>query len=276
MNWIFKTGNYLKVDSQKNEATATLEQKLNFSGKTGEKVLLIDKIRGDWEFISIYSIKGIDIQNPDQALKKIFISLNLVKHFEKSKNIMDYIYSLSRITNYDNPMKHFTRKYSRIYETEFDAIVQDKIFVSRSILGTVLNALPREHQEAFIDYIAVEAPELLTNNIDIDRALSLLKTYLKFSIIEQAEYLKESASMLKSIISEDEYSKIGFSLNTEKERIQSVEMIKPQVEIIDEYLDDYVNLLDKAAEPKLFENRENWKFKQLFKKTRLPITLKRK
>ena len=48
MNWIFKTGNYLKVDSQKNEATATLEQKLNFSGKTGEKVLLIDKIRGDW------------------------------------------------------------------------------------------------------------------------------------------------------------------------------------------------------------------------------------
>lgn len=276
MNWIFKTGNYLKVDSQKNEATATLEQKLNFSGKTGEKVLLIDKIRGDWEFISIYSIKGIDIQNPDQALKKIFISLNLVKHFEKSKNIMDYIYSLSRITNYDNPIKHFTRKYSRIYETEFDAIVQDKIFVSRSILGTVLNALPREHQEAFIDYIAVEAPELLTNNIDIDRALSLLKTYLKFSIIEQAEYLKESASMLKSIISEDEYSKIGFSLNTEKERIQSVEMIKPQVEIIDEYLDDYVNLLDKAAEPKLFENRENWKFKQLFKKTRLPITLKRK
>jgi len=276
MNWIFKTGNYLKVDSQKNEATATLEQKLNFSGKTGEKVLLIDKIRGDWEFISIYSIKGIDIQNPDQALKKIFISLNLVKHFEKSKNIMDYIYSLSRITNYDNPMKHFTRKYSRIYETEFDAIVQDKIFVSRSILGTVLNALPREHQEAFIDYIAVEAPELLTNNIDIDRALSLLKTYLKFSIIEQAEYLKESASMLKSIISEDEYSKIGFSLNTEKERIQSVEMIKPQVEIIDEYLDDFVNLLEKAAEPKLFENRENWKFKQLFKKSRLPITLKRK
>lgn len=276
MNWIFKTGNYLKVDSQKNEATATLEQKLNFSGKTGEKVLLIDKIRGDWEFISIYSIKGIDIQNPDQASKKIFISLNLVKHFEKSKNIMDYIYSLSRITNYDNPMKHFTRKYSRIYETEFDAIVQDKIFVSRSILGTVLNALPREHQEAFIDYIAVEAPELLTNNIDIDRALSLLKTYLKFSIIEQAEYLKESASMLKSIISEDEYSKIGFSLNTEKERIQSVEMIKPQVEIIDEYLDDFVNLLEKAAEPKLFENRENWKFKQLFKKSRLPITLKRK
>jgi len=276
MNWIFKTGNYLKVDSQKNEATATLEQKLNFSGKTGEKVLLIDKIRGDWEFISIYSIKGIDIQNPDQASKKIFISLNLVKHFEKSKNIKDYIYSLSRITNYDNPMKHFTRKYSRIYETEFDAIVQDKIFVSRSILGTVLNALPREHQEAFIDYIAVEAPELLTNNIDIDRALSLLKTYLKFSIIEQAEYLKESASMLKSIISEDEYSKIGFSLNTEKERIQSVEMIKPQVEIIDEYLDDFVNLLEKAAEPKLFENRENWKFKQLFKKSRLPITLKRK
>lgn len=289
MNWIFKTGDYLKVDSQKQEATAILEQKIIFSGKPGEDVLLIDKIKGEWEFISIYSIKEIDIQNPDLAYKKILVSLNLVKQFDKGKKLEDYIYSLSRITNYDNPMKHFTRKYSRLYETEFDAIVEDKIFVNRSILGTVLNALHRDHQEAYIAYIASEAPELLTNSIDIDKALNLLNTYLNFAIIEQSEYLKESASMIKFIISDDEFSEIGFSTDIKDNELtesglfadfkvkdsKNFQMLKPQVDIIEKYLTQFKGLLEQATIPKqLF--RDDYKFNQLFRKSRLPITLKRK
>ena len=289
MNWIFKTGDYLKIDSQKNEAVATLEQKLNFTGNFGENVLLIDKIKGEWEFISNYSIKEIDIQNLDLANKKIIVTLNLVRQFKEGKKLEDYIYSLSRITNYDNPMKHFTRKYSRLYETEFDAIVEDKIFVNRSILGTVLNALHRDHQETFIAYIASEAPELLTNSINIDKALNLLNTYLNFAIIEQSEYLKESASMLKIIIRDDEFSEIGFSTDTIDNELtesdlfadirvkdsKNYQMLKPQVDIIDEYLSQFKGLLEQAIKPKQL-HRDDYKFNQLFRKSRLPITLKRK
>jgi hypothetical protein len=73
MNWIFKVGDYL--DFSKNNAVANFEQKTNFSGKLGENVLILEKIKNEWQFISQYTIESIIIKNPEAEYKNISISL---------------------------------------------------------------------------------------------------------------------------------------------------------------------------------------------------------
>ncbi len=199
MNWIFKTGDYFQMDSDNKKAIVAIEQKRNFTGKEGEDVLILEKNKSEWEFIARYQIASILVKNPEAEFKEISITLSLVQKFKEEKLLEDYVYSLRRITNYSNPIKHFSRKYSRLHDAEFEAIVEDKIYLKRTILGTVLNAMHKDHQKSFINFVASEAPAILTGKTDMDTALMLLLQYLEFAVVKPAKYLRESADLLKSI-----------------------------------------------------------------------------
>lgn len=291
MKWIINTGEHLQFDDNRQQALVTLTQKRNFTGKVGEDVLILGKIitytvdvgevslmsdtKG--KFIGHYKITGIEVNNPEAESKNITITLVLVKSFidtKEEKPLDDYIYSLRRITNYTNPISHFSRKYNRLYDAEFKAIVEDKIYLKRTILGTVLNAMHATHQKSFISFVAGEAPEILTGKTDMDKALSLLFEYLDYSVVKPAQYLKESAELLKSIISEQEISEIGFALDVEKLTKENTQMIKPQIDAINEYLGDLLRFNNEKSGLQLLELEDNLKFKALFKNAPLPITLK--
>lgn len=274
MNWIFKTGDYFQIDSDGQKAIVTIEQKRNFTGEVGEEVLVLAKTKTDWEFIAHCRIANIDVKNPEAEYKEITITLALIQQFKEEKLLDDYVYSLRRITNYANPIKHFSRKYSRLYDAEYEAIVEDKIYLKRTILGTVLNAMHSEHQKAFIGYVAIEAPELLAGKTDMDKSLKLLLQYLDFAVVTPARYLRESANLMKSFISEKEISEIGFSIDAENIKPRYTQMISPQVDAINEYIGDLFGLNNQKLGIQLLELEDNRKFKTLFRNAPLPITLK--
>ncbi|MCH6236786.1 hypothetical protein [Cognataquiflexum rubidum] len=274
MNWIFKTGDYIKTENDGQRATITFEQKRNFTGKEGEDVLILEKRRSEWQFISHFSIVKIEVKNQEAENKEITISLALVKLFKEEKLLEDYIYSLRRITNYSYPIKHFSRKYSRLFDAEFEAIVEDKIYLKRTILGTILNAMHSEHQKAYINYVALESPELLTGKSDMDKALELLLQYLDFAVIKPAQYLKESVELLKNIVSDEEIEQIGFAEDIERQIIKSRQMLKPQVDLINQYLGELFQYNNEARGIRMLELEDNFKSKSLFKNSPLPITLK--
>jgi len=167
MNWVFKTGDHFELNSTANKAVVTIVQKSNFRGKEGDDVLILEKRKSEWEFIAHYKILEITLPKENQSEKKEFvITLELVKEFQGDKLLEDYIYSIRRVTNYASPIRHFNRKYSRLKDAEYEAIVEDNIYEKRTIVGTVLNAMHRDHQEAFILYVAEESPEQLTGKVD--------------------------------------------------------------------------------------------------------------
>jgi len=274
MNWIFKTGDYFKTESDGQQAIVSIKQKRNFTGKKGENVLILEKRKSDWEFISHYCITNIEIKNPEAEYKEITISLALVQQFKEVKLLEDYVYSLRRINNYDNPIKHFSRKYSRLYDVEFEAIVKDKIYLKRTILGTVLNAMHYDHQKAYISYTAMESPELLTGRTDIDKALTLLLQYLEFAVIKPAQYLKESTELMKLLISEQAITEIGFAEDAENIRSKNTQMITTQVNVINEHLGNMFSFNEQKLGLQLLELKDDRKFKSLFRNSPLPITLK--
>lgn len=274
MKWIFKIGDYFQTDKDGLKALVKIEQKRNFTGKVGEDVLILAKTSSAWEITTHYRIENIDIKNLDAEYKYISITLAFIREFIEEKLLDDYVYSLRRITNYAYPIKHFNRKYSRLYDAEFEAIVEDKIYLKRSILGTVLNAMHSEHQKAFISYVAIEAPELLAGKTDIDKSLKILLQYLDFAVVTPSLFLLNSVELMKSFISEVEISEIGFSNDTENKRPRCSQMIKPQVDAINEYLLDLTDFNIKKLGIQLLGSSVDLKFKRLFKNAPLPITLK--
>jgi len=275
MNWIFKARDYfqLQSDEQKAIVTIEIEQRRNFTGKAGENVLILEKKNSGWEFTTLYHIALVEVKNQEAEFKMIMITLTFIRPFFGDKLLEDYIYSLRRITNYASPIKHFNRKYNRLYDAEFEAIVEDKIYLKRTILGTVLNAMHPEHQRAFFGYAAAEAPELLTSKTDMDKSLKLLLEYLDFAVVKPALYLKESAELMKSFISQKEISVIGFSEDVENITPRNTQMIVPQVDAINKYLENMFGYNNKRLQSQLLQLEDNRKFKTLFKNTPLPITL---
>lgn len=274
MNWIFKADDYFKIDSNGQKAIVRIEQKRNFTGEVGEEVLVLAKTKTDWEFTAHYRIANIEVKNPDTEYKEITITLALIQEFKEEKLLDDYVYSLRRITNYAYPIKHFSRKYSRLYDAEYEAIVENKIYLKRTILGTVLNAMHSEHQKAFISYIAIEAPELLAGKSDMDKSLTLLLQYLDFTVGTPARYLRDSAELMKSFISENEISEIGFAEDAEDIKPTNTQMISQQVDAINDYLGDMFGFNNQKLGLQLLELEDNRKFKTLFRNAPLPIALK--
>lgn len=272
MNWIFKTGDHLQVDKGGQKALALFAQKRVFSGRVGEAVLILEKKKGKWEFTALFQITEISIEDPEAEFKQITVTLGLQKQFE-NKLLEDYIYSLKRITNYGSVIKHFSRKYSRLFDAEFEAIVEDKIYIKRTIVGTILNAMHRDHQEGFVAFIAQESPGILTGGADLDKTLQLLLLYLDFAIIKPAQYLRESAEILRSILSDDEYAEIGFAADLDNLTFKTVQLIKPQVDAIDSYLSAITGTPNQPLSRQVLELDDQPKFKKLFRNSGLPFKL---
>jgi len=136
MNWVFKTGDHFELNSIEKKVKVLLIQKANFRGKVGEDVLILDKRKSDWEFTAHYRILDIaSLQEIQSEKLEFLITLELVTEFEGDKLLDDYIYSLRRVTNYAYPIRHFNRKYSRLKDAEYDAIVNDNIYEKRTIVG---------------------------------------------------------------------------------------------------------------------------------------------
>ncbi len=273
MNWIFKTGDFLHFEKDGKTAVASIAQKLNFSGEKGEQVLILDWKADEWQFTRHYEITSVVIKELQSGYKQITITMHLVEMIQEEKLLEDYIYSLRRITNYGDPMRHFLRKYTRLFDPEFDAIMYDKIYQKRTVFGTVLNAMHSKHKEAFIRYLASENPVLLTNKTNLDTALDLLIKYLDFAVVKPALYLDESAKILRSIVSDSDMGEVGFGSDLEKSIIIKRQLIQPQVKAIQEHLRDLANLSKSRSRQQLESMEDSSSFKRLFRNTSLPITL---
>lgn len=211
-NWVFKLERNLWFNRDKKE-TISLNQKRNFRGEEGDGALILEFLNGNWQFTAHYEIQSIKIENPDAEKKIINIGLALVSLLE-DKLLDDYIYSLRRVTDFKRPIKHFRRKYNRLSVPEFDGILEDNIYQKRTIVGTILNALHRSHQESFLVYLAEKSPEQLLANADMDEVFTVLLEYLNYAVIKPALYLAESVRILRTLKIDTKDIGFGFDIET--------------------------------------------------------------
>jgi len=272
MNWIFNINSFHQKLGVENTQKISFTQKRKFSGKVGENIIILEEKNRNWVFTKSYEIKGVEQDKIDEDYNKITISLELETIFKEDKLVEDYSYSLLRVTNFKYPHNHYNRRYSRLEDVEFDAIVNDKIYTNRTILGTILNALHPDHQKSFVEFLASEEPTLLTNKTDVNKALNYLYKYVEANIIEPIKYLKSSGELFSSIFGQEELINLGFA--EDAENMKNIKLVKPQMELIEQY-QQYLPLFNKPEwDIKITDIFDNNKFRTLFRNSRLPLNLK--
>lgn len=272
MNWIFNVNSLKqKLDDQKTQKISFI-QKRKFSGEVGENIIILDQKKNNLMFTRYYEIAGIEQDKLDDNYNKITIVLELKNTFKEEKLIEDYSYSLFRVSNFKQPLKHFSRIYSRLEDVEFDAIVNDKIYTNRTILGTIFNALHSDHQKSFIEFLASEDPVLLTNKADVDKALNYLYEYVEVNIIEPIKYLKSSGLLFQNVFGNEAYNELGFS--EDAENMKTIKMVKPQMDLINKYLEFLPLFYKPERDTTINFINDNNKFRVLFRNSRLPLNLR--
>lgn len=265
MNWIF---NINSIGGIKNDQKITFTQKRKFSGEIGENIIILDYKKNTWVFTKYYEISGIDQEKLDESTNRITIGLKLKNIFEDPKLVEDYSYSLLRVTNFKNPQNHFNRRYSRIEDVEFEAIVNDRIYTKRTILGTIFNSMHKDHQKSFILYLAEKDSNILIEKPNVNKALDYLYEYLEQSVIDPIYYIKEIAEIYENIFDADELKEVAFVDSIEN--IKTRNRIKLQTDIIEEYQE----FISSTTRISLNNINDNYKFINLFNRSPLPFKLK--
>lgn len=275
MKWIFKAGDHLVFDNSKEKAFLSFAQKMRFSGEIGEDVLILEFNELYSVFTAYGKISNIEIDSLDESLEKqaYLITIQIFEVFKEAKQLDSYIYSFRRITHYSKPRRHFNRKYSRMYKAEFDAVVQDKIYIKRTIFGTIVNSLPIEHRKAFVQYLATENPEAIIGKPDLDRSLDLLMKYLDYAVIQPSKLLQECGNLINELFDANTYTQIGFQEESDTPDSTKIQMLAAQVSIIDKYLNVESNPFQAAFDIASSNNDDN-RFKSVFKNRPLPFDLK--
>lgn len=255
MNWIFRKRFVQNVG--KTNATAFFPGTRRFRGKEGDNVLIAEDFKDQLRFTQEYKISSV-IQYSEEE-KQTKVNLYLITKFEDEKLLTDYMYSLYRISRFDNPKIHFRRRYSKLSNREYSVIVNDNIFYERTILGTILDSMPREHQMEFSIYCAERGIGFLENVKDYGLLLNMLSSYLDYSVKKPSRYLQESYEMPKSIIGKELPTSFGFADNIDVIGPTSYQIVSQQVEVLSSNLlslneiQDYGRLSDemRSSRPNL-------------------------
>lgn len=270
MYWLFNN-DYFNINGKEKEIFSW-QQRRNFRGEQDDQIIVYKFDSKNELFIFLYKIVNIEInplQKEENVLNdlRINVTAELLKDFNEEKEIEDYIYSFPRIIYFSNyRSKHFNRRYYRLTEVEFDAIVDNDIFEARSIIGTVLNSMHIEHREAFVRELIEEIPGVLQNKYRHDQVLGVLKNYLEYAVITPAKQLTEAFNAIEGVIEENTRQAMGFA---DEEGIAGIDTISRQVNLINESIEEIESSL--VLNDNFYQ--VNRRFEKIFTNRPLPIDL---
>ncbi len=277
--WIFKIPGWEEMLVNENKLLFQFYQKREFSGTKGDMAVLLDVNRTDFFFSSVFLIEDVKIKEGlfenNEIQNDHLIEFELVEKFNEKKPLEYYLYSIKRVRNWERPSNHFKLKYTEINHLEYEAITKDKVFIERTILGGVLNELPAEHRESFMELLMAEMPSVFFEINDYTKVFELLKKYLEFAIINPSKMLSKSYSTMKEILPDQNLNDLAFGEVDDDYKVSYESRVKDQVDLINENLSSFVEFLEMGTSTKTQEEKLLKNFNDLFKRTNLSHLIKR-
>ncbi|MCS3796407.1 hypothetical protein [Niastella sp. OAS944] len=268
MYWLFNNDIF---NLRGEEVQASWDQKQDFKGQVGDEVIFYEFNSRRRLFTHLYKISRISQRKNAGIFEYHFISITLqiIRSFGEEKEVEDYVFSFPRIKNFGSRLyKFFNKRYYKLTELEFLAIVEDQIFLSRTIMGTALNAMHLDHRKAFSQLLVERDPDILQNRYTHGEVLSLLNEYFQYAIITPAKQLAEAYAQMQTFVENRDVLESMAFYNTTNLRSRQ-DSIFSQVRVINEYLEQ-VNI--SIPEDRHTDFNES-KFETLFKNKPLPIDL---
>jgi hypothetical protein len=96
------------------------------------------------------------VSKPQKAKYQYRIISDSFEPYRKYNELDDYAYSLQRIFRYQNPERQFRRTFTALETEDIVTLEKEWIFISRTILGRLINALPRLNKLEFVSQAILE------------------------------------------------------------------------------------------------------------------------
>ncbi|WKL48703.1 hypothetical protein Q1W71_02725 [Flavobacterium pectinovorum] len=275
--WIFK------LDQSKREfiidriLSGTNEIELKYEIKTvpkneiDGKVLFLyqNDLTKNYEFEYEATINKTEVIRTESGPHSFRIVFDQVKKIDKVINLEDVKYSFKNSTNITKSNRYLNLNLNSISKVEFEAVLYGDIFFSRTIFLKLYETLPYEHKLAFYKIIFDLNPYEVKLTNDHELLLLKLENYIENYILNPAKLFVESSEILKKLVDENSYEKIGF--NTTR---RAIDYLDPQVN----YAENFISLYNNDLFDKFKQTYENFKeteseFKKLFKNMPSPVTL---
>ena len=210
-----------------------------------------------------------------------FVEFSEVSSFHTYEYLDDYAYSLTKIyKRYINPIVHFRQSITELPKLDFETLQKERIYVSRTLFGRLINALPYENRLQFLLYSVEHFNESDLRKIPFSKAFPLLKEFVSTGIIQSGKHLIKSEELIKKHYLFNQENNIGFSYENEIESInkketdfqidnifEQAELFRNTFEIDGDFdkLFSFDDLENNAADVKIFD--------KLFSKRAWPVDL---
>ena len=275
-----QTNNITKIKIQSEESDLNFEK--------GSSIFVVDpSTQNSPKFLGKGYINNIQKKDlPSSFIKKrneliaipqfeYIISSTSFKEFYSYVYLEDYSYSLEKVYRYQAPILHFRRAYTLLDENDANTLQNEWIYVSRTVFGRLLNALPRINKLDFITQIINEFETDDLKKISYLNGLKYLKEYIEERVLTRGKYIVQSRDIIKSNLNKiiSDTQDIGFILKNESQ----VSLIK-QANLFDkvfELQDTFIKVKEKLAYVEKQKPEAMEHFYKIFENTTWPIDLNR-
>jgi hypothetical protein len=192
--------------------------------------------------------------------------------YKKYNELDDYAYSLQRIFRYQNPERQFRRTFTALETEDVVTLEKEWIFISRTILGRLINALPRLNKLEFVSQAILEFNTDDLRKVSYTKGLRFLKDYIEEEILAKGRYLTSTRDLLentlKQVVGKED---LGFLLENEKtESIATQALLFDRVFALESTFKTLETNLVRAQEMNV---NSELHFARVFRGNRWPIDL---
>jgi hypothetical protein len=207
-----------------------LDSNRNINIKKGIDFVTISGLTYEkFEFNVYGTITNIQLlKESDDGFRTYEVECNIVDELKENNLLYDLLYSLTKVSNYKFPYKHFARNYTYLDEFDYITIINGRIFIARTAFGKILNALQETHLQEFLSILFQRIGMDFFYMRDYLHGLDILKEYINNTIESRGKLLIESEDILRQYFSNQiNLDEIGFSADEDK----IMDYIVPQANI---------------------------------------------
>jgi len=196
-----------------------LDSKREIGIREGDKfITFLNNSYNDFQFKEYGLITEVEfLKESNELLKTFRIKYKIFGDLKENNLLSELQYSLLRVYNYKKPYKHFAFSYVYLDETDYNTIVEGRLFISRTAFGKLINSLPPLHIQNFILTLINSQGIHFFNNRDYIGALKDLKTYIVEEIENRGKFLISTETILRENFSQLlDVNEIGFCDSEDK------------------------------------------------------------
>lgn len=217
--WLFKIENSGSITALKNnediEYLFPIRTRDIGIEEEDKLILMINNNQKGWSFEHSGEVtsKDVDIKENNEQ-KEITLTIGNVRNISSPNALDDFAYTLAFVKNFKEPMKNFTRNpYKKVSKAEYEAIINNRIFISRTIFGKTINALHLDFRIGFIQNILQKDQKLYLDKKDYMKLFSIFSEYLITRLLTPSNMFREAYQSFTQVFEATDAEKLEFVLN---------------------------------------------------------------